>query len=113
MVPRNQQTYSTKIYHGLESVDPVRDNVDVEVRFEDGSRFSATFFTLRNIQFLFDKFQADGEHLAGLYFHCPDMILVRDYSTEIVAETVRHLLTVGSFESAFVRLSDLDSSDVG
>ena len=100
----NKQAYSFEVIGGLKLVDSTRHNVDVEVHFEDGSRFVATFFTLRNIHFLFDKNQGTGECVAGLYFWASDMILVTDYSIEIFTATIDDLLTDGAFSRAFSRL---------
>ena len=82
-------------------VDPVHDNFDVFVHFEDGSRFVATFFTLANIRRLFEKNRMTGELADGTYFCATDLILVREYSVAVFEATVRDLLADGSFARAF------------
>ncbi len=40
---------------GSDEVDPLDDNVDVEIKFPNGARFTGTFFTLQNLAPLFEK----------------------------------------------------------
>ena len=72
------QHYKIIVVAGTQGLDPLRDNVDVEVVFDDGSRFVATFFTLENVQMIMDGYRQTGECSKGLYFWASDMILVAD-----------------------------------
>ena len=89
-------------------VQPVRDaaddNVDVVVHFEDGRRFGATFFTLRCIQTLMDRWATTGECASGLYFWSRTPIVVRSLEQSVVEAVVADLLASGDFEGAFERL---------
>jgi len=67
MAGLNGGTYSIHVHQGLEGVDPADDNVDVEVTFDDGSRYAGTFFTLNNLRSLFEKNERTGECKGGLY----------------------------------------------
>jgi hypothetical protein len=91
---------------GTQVWDPMQDNVDVEVRLADGRRFGATFFTLHNLERLFEKNRTTGECAAGLYLWATNMILVRELSIEAVKTTVRDLMTNGEFDKAFSVLDD-------
>ncbi len=51
------------------------DNTDVIVQFEDGTRWSATFFTYLNINRLTEKNKKTGECLNGNYFWASNMVL--------------------------------------
>jgi hypothetical protein len=64
------------IFGGDQPLCRMNDNVDVEVRLSDGSRWSGTFFTIRNVRALFTKNRATGECANGLYLWAADMILV-------------------------------------
>ena len=99
------RTYSIHVQRGFEGVDADDDNVDLEVRFDDGSRFAATFFTLNNLQSLFEKNKQTGECKGGLYLWASDMVIVQRLSEAIIAETVGELIATGEFEGAFSRLS--------
>jgi hypothetical protein len=54
------------------------DAVDVEVRLADGSRWSATVFTLAAIESVMSKNARTGESLGGSYFWCSDLLIVRE-----------------------------------
>ena len=97
--------YSIHVRHGLKSVDPVNDNVDLEVRFEDGSRYAATFFTLNNLRLLFEKNEQTGECKDGLYLWASDMVIVKKLTEASISETVADLIAQGEFEAAFSELS--------
>lgn len=43
------------------------ENVDVEVRLEDGSRWTATFLSLAEIGRVVNRWKATGECLGGLF----------------------------------------------
>jgi hypothetical protein len=80
-------------------------NVDVEVRDETG-RWSATFFTLANVESLLAKYAATGECAGGTYLWAVDMILVRELSERVIIETVNDLRATGEFNRAFGLLED-------
>lgn len=84
--------------------DVANDNVDVEVQLHDGRRFVATFFTLRNLESLFEKNKRSGECRSGTYLWASDMILVEELSKEAIERTVEGLLEDGEFEAAFLLL---------
>ena len=83
------------------SVDPVADNVDVVVHFEDGSRYTATFFTPENVQLIRARYRESGECADGLYFWASHMILIEHLTWENVARAVADLIESGEFASAF------------
>jgi len=89
---------------GAQVWDPLNDNIDVEVMLTDGRRFGATFFTLQNVQRLFDKNRATGECRGGLYMWAANMILVETLTMDVIWKTVEDLLGNGELFSAFSRL---------
>ncbi|MGO8746356.1 MAG: hypothetical protein ACLQNE_10230 [Thermoguttaceae bacterium] len=95
------QHYKIIVVAGTQGLDPLRDNVDVEVVFDDGSRFVATFFTLENVQMIMDGYRQTGECSKGLYFWASDMILVRRLTRQNIAKVVGDLIGEGEFEKAF------------
>jgi hypothetical protein len=88
---------------GVQVWDPASDNLDVEVKLADGRRFGATYFTLQNIQRLFEKNRSTGECLNGLYLWASNMILVEHLTLDTIRSSVRDLLDSGEFFSAFAR----------
>ncbi len=101
-------TYSIHVHHGLDGVDPADDNIDVEVTFDDGSRYAATFFTLENLRSLFEKNERTGEFVGGLYLWASDMVIVRELTEASIAETIADLIKKLYFDIAFQKLEELD-----
>lgn len=79
----------------------IDDNIDVEVRFRDGRRYVATFFTLANLATLFRKNKLTGECCGGSYLWATDMVIVEELTEEVVERAVAGLLADGEFEGAF------------
>ncbi|WP_068774125.1 hypothetical protein [Paenibacillus sp. FJAT-26967] len=84
------------------------DNTDVNVTFEDGSRWVASFFSYTNIQTLARTNQQTGECLCGKYFWGSDMILVDECSRNRIEEVIEHLLNTGDFERLFDKCDEID-----
>jgi hypothetical protein len=98
--------YEIWILRGTRGLNPDNDNVDVEVRLSSEERYLATFFTLQNIRHLMRKWRGTDECKGGLYFWCPDMIIVEKLTEETVRETISHLVSTGEIECALVRAQD-------
>ncbi|MPY49336.1 hypothetical protein [Streptomyces acidicola] len=82
-------------------------NVDVEVRLmEDGSRWSATVFTVAEIEPLMEKGAQTSEDLEGRYFWCSDGLIVRGPGIDVVTEVIAGLLNSGEFDQVLQRLDD-------
>jgi hypothetical protein len=96
--------YELLILSHDQPLNAVNDNVDVEVQVGDGSRWSATFFTLDNIDALFAKNRITGECANGLYLWAADMILVERLDESAIRATVDALRQSGEFSSAFGRI---------
>jgi hypothetical protein len=52
------------------------ENVDVDVRLADGSRWSATMFTVAEVKGLMARWAETGECGGGSYFWCADGLIV-------------------------------------
>lgn len=97
----NSMDFELQIVGSWREIEPNDDNVDVYVTLGDGRKFTATFFTMKNIESLFRKNEGTGECGKGLYLWAADMVIVKRLSEEVVKQAVRELLAVGEFESAF------------
>lgn len=86
---------------GKQQVNPANDNVDVWVYTEDGSRYSATFFTLKNVETLMDRWRESGECAGGIYFWSTDAIIVREISEEAIRHIIDDLFASGEFFHVF------------
>jgi hypothetical protein len=98
------QHYKITVFAGTQGIEQLDDNVDVEVVFDDGTRYMATFFTLENVQKIMNNYEQTGECMKGFYFWASDMILVRRLSRENIAKVVGDLIGKGEFERAFSRV---------
>ncbi|MEU5461868.1 hypothetical protein ACH4KU_24495 [Streptomyces althioticus] len=82
-------------------------NVDVKVRLVDGgSRWSATVFTVAEVERLMDKGVQTGEDLGGRYFWCSDGLIVREPGIDNMTQVIAGLLDSGEFEQVLQRLDD-------
>ncbi len=98
--------YAIRVLAGSDGIDAINDNVDVEVCFQDGARYAATFFTLENLRHLFENYRRTGECRSGLYLWASNMIVVERLTLETITETVGHLLTEKELEMAFAPVAE-------
>ncbi|PQV89209.1 hypothetical protein CDT93_21660, partial [Cronobacter sakazakii] len=54
---------NVKFYHDKDVVNVMDDNIDVEVLLDNGERYTATFFTLKNIASILERYKNSGECL--------------------------------------------------
>jgi hypothetical protein len=79
-------------------------NVDAIVRLVDGSRWSATVFTVAEVKRLMDTWARSGEALGGRYFWCSDGLIVREPGIESMTQVIAGLLDSGEFSQILRRL---------
>jgi hypothetical protein len=85
------------------------ENVDVEVRLADGSRWTATVFTVAEVGRLMARWADSGESLGGRYFWCSDGLVVRDAGVTAITGVLSGLLDNGDFTSILRRCADQSS----
>ncbi|SCF88159.1 hypothetical protein [Streptomyces sp. Ncost-T10-10d] len=81
-------------------------NVDVFVNLQDGSRWTATVFTLAEVERLMDVWAESGEALGGRYFWVSDGLIVRDPGVDSVTQVIAGLIETDEFSTVFQRLED-------
>jgi hypothetical protein len=81
-------------------------NIDVEVQTKDGSRWSATLFTLGQVEVLMNRWAASGEALGGRYFWCSHGLIVRDAGITNMTQVLVGLVETGEHTKIFQRLDD-------
>jgi hypothetical protein len=91
---------------GVDETAETLESVDVEVRLTDDSRWSATVFTLAEVERLMTKDARSGENLGGSYFWCWDGLIVRDPGVESMTAVIDGLLDDDTFTSILRRLDD-------
>ncbi|MEV0774633.1 hypothetical protein ACIBLA_35330 [Streptomyces sp. NPDC050433] len=81
-------------------------NVDAEVLLPDGSRWSATIFTVAEVERLMTRWTDTGEALNGRYFWCSDGLIVKEPGVLPMAKVIMGLLDNGEFHQVLQRLDD-------
>ena len=91
--------------------DPDDGNSDVWVKLDDGREFVGSFFTLRNVATLMERWKASGECADGAYFSAVDAIIVHRLDEPTVRLVVDDLLRDGTLETTLA-LCEPDDDDL-
>jgi hypothetical protein len=94
-----------------EGWNPPDANTDVIVKFDDGTRWVASFFTYQNILSLVEKDKTTGECLSGKYFWASDMILVDEVSRKRIEEVITELIRENDFEQVFALCREVNDEE--
>ncbi|MFE5243888.1 MULTISPECIES: hypothetical protein [unclassified Streptomyces] len=81
-------------------------NVDVFVTLEDGSRWTATVFTVAEVERLMKLWEETDEALGGRYFWVSDGLIVRDPGIGNMTDVIAGLIENGEFSEIFERVID-------
>ncbi|WP_121751201.1 hypothetical protein [Streptomyces sp. E2N166] len=76
-------------------------NVDVFVTLEDGSRWTATVFTVAEVERLMKLWTGTDEALGGRYFWVSDGLIVRFPGIDSMTEVIAGLIENGEFSEIF------------
>ncbi|MFJ6783077.1 hypothetical protein [Streptomyces yangpuensis] len=76
-------------------------NVDVFVTLEDGSRWTATVFTVAEVERLMKLWAGTDEALGGRYFWVSDGLIVRDPGIGSMTDVIAGLIENGEFSEIF------------
>ena len=95
---RANGAYLIEVVVGAEEVDPENFNADVQVIRGGEPVWSATFYTLANLSWLFEKNTATGECGGGMFFKDSHMVIVRRFDRETIEATVAALEENGGFD---------------
>ncbi len=102
--------YLITIFSGAsDPIDEDDDNLDIQVSTGDGEYYTATFFTLKNLETLFRKNAVSGDFASGSFFFCRDMIIVKKLNVETVKQVVSKLIERDELATAFDRHSGENS----
>ncbi|WP_395361953.1 hypothetical protein ACHGLA_19955 [Streptomyces sp. YH02] len=81
-------------------------NVDVFVTLKDGSRWTATVFTVAEVERLMKLWAETDEALGGRYFWVSDGLIVRDPGIDNMTDVIAGLIENGEFSEIFQRVID-------
>ncbi|MFC3454819.1 hypothetical protein [Amycolatopsis speibonae] len=96
------------VFMGLTAAEDLAEveNIDAEVRLPDGSRWSATIFTVAEVERLMANWARTGEALDGSYFWCSDGLIVREPGIRNMTEVLVGLLAEGDLTHILNRLDE-------
>jgi hypothetical protein len=97
-----KENFEIVFLHDFENIE--NGNEDIVILYK-GQRYSATVFTLANIKSLMENYIISGECANGLYFYCPDMIIVENLKRSTILETVSSIIAAGEIDQAFKKIS--------
>lgn len=81
-------------------------NVDVSVDLQDGSRWTATVFTVAEVERLMEVWAESGAALGGRFFWVSDSLIVRDPGVNSMIQVIAGLIETDEFSTVFQRLED-------
>ncbi|MFD5777682.1 hypothetical protein [Streptomyces fungicidicus] len=76
-------------------------NVDVFLTLEDGSRWTATVFTVAEVERLMKLWAGTDEALGGRYFWVSDGLIVRDPGIDSMSDVIAGLIESSEFSEIF------------
>lgn len=79
-------------------------NVDVLVHLGDGSRWSATVFTVTEVERLMATWAGSDEALGGRYFWVSGCLIVWEPGIDNMTQVIAGLIDNGEFSEVFQRL---------
>jgi hypothetical protein len=80
-------------------------NTDVIVQFEDGDKYSATFFSFQNLQnMIHEASYMDDKIGIGRYYKIMNMVLVKDFDQSNLRPIIDTMLAEGDFQLIFKKI---------
>jgi hypothetical protein len=79
-------------------------DLDVEVGYPNGSRYSATMLTIEAVDRLMRKYEDTGESLGGRYFQSRDLVILRRGGVPEILEVITRLIEDDEIRFAFQAL---------
>lgn len=102
---RRTERFTVRMLAESDRVDPVDDNVDIEVELSGGAeRWGGTVFTLANLDSLMRRCEQSGECGGGRHFWADHAVIVRELTPDGVVQLIEALLDADDFTSAMERL---------
>ncbi|MFK0011367.1 hypothetical protein [Streptomyces sp. NPDC091027] len=81
-------------------------NVDLFVTLNDGSRWTATVFTVAEVERLMKVWAESGEALGGRFFWVSDGLIVKDPGVDSMTDVIAGLIETDEFTTVFQRVED-------
>lgn len=77
------------------------DNLDVQVTYPDGARYSASIMTIAAVQRIMRNHEMSGESLGGQYFKAHDLVVVKHGGVAEIVDLVGRLIEADELSYIF------------
>ncbi|WP_371792550.1 hypothetical protein OG285_27770 [Streptomyces sp. NBC_01471] len=98
--------FSALFMLGAEDDKETIENVDAELGLPDGTRWSATFMTLRAIGQVMSRWRDTGECSGGAYFQCPDLVIIPEGGLAAMLDSFKGIVESGGPEGVLQFLGE-------
>ncbi|MEU7909151.1 hypothetical protein [Actinoplanes sp. NPDC049118] len=89
------------LFLGAEDDERTVDNLDVQVNYPDGARYSASIMTIVAVQRIMRNHETSGESLGGRYFKAHDLVIVQRGGVVEIVDLVRGLIEANEVSYTF------------
>ena len=104
MVDNNTPHFQINVLHSIDMTDD--DNVDVVISLDNGEKYHGTFFTLKNVQNLMNRWKSTGESPRDIAcFWASNAVIVEELSLSTMESVVEFYLKNGDFYHVFLNIS--------
>ena len=80
-------------------------NTDVIVQFDNGDKYSATFFSVKNLQSMIDELdRLQDRNAVRQYYKIMNMALVKDFNQGDLLPIIEAMLSEGDFQLLFKKI---------
>jgi hypothetical protein len=79
-------------------------NTDVIVEFENGDRYSAIFYSHKNLHEVMTETERSEEYRSYTYYKVLDIVLVRDFNGGDLRPVIEAMLKEGDFQLVFKKI---------
>jgi hypothetical protein len=77
------------------------DNIDIYVTLENGKKYFATLFTIKNIEEIMKRHEQSGESANGIYFWSANMCIVKSLDDDTINRSIQNMISDGVFHEIF------------
>lgn len=79
-------------------------NTDVIVEFENGDKYSAIFYSHKNLHNVMAEIEQSDEYGSCTYYRVLNIVLVRDFNDEDLRPVINAMLKEGDFQLIFKKI---------
>ena len=102
----DNQQFSAIFMLGAEDDKETVENVDAELVLPEGTRWGATFMTLRAIEQVMHRWKETGECSNGAYFQCPDLVIIPEGGVVAMLASFKGIIDSGGPEGVLQFLGE-------